>query len=111
MHMIVSVDDQIYHSLSWVLPNSNSTFVLPYPDNIHCCSSLSILKYSMITNSEDIPAQHPQADKDDSSLSAHLWFPEPEAQEQVITTPQASASSSLLRDRLYIGNLHPTVDE
>jgi hypothetical protein len=65
----------------------------------------------MITNSENIPAQHPQADKDDSSLSAHLWFPEPEAQEQVITTPQASASSSLLRDRLYIGNLHPTVDE
>jgi RNA recognition motif-containing protein len=44
-------------------------------------------------------------------LNAHLWFPEPEAQEQVITLPQASGSSSLLRDRLYIGNLHPTVDE
>ncbi|KAG1883738.1 hypothetical protein F4604DRAFT_1617526 [Suillus subluteus] len=65
----------------------------------------------MITNSEDIPAQHPQADKDDSSLNAHLWFPEPEAQERVIAIPQASGSSSLLKDRLYIGNLHPTVDE
>ncbi|KAG2148235.1 uncharacterized protein EDB93DRAFT_1145260 [Suillus bovinus] len=65
----------------------------------------------MVTNSEDILAQPPQADKDDSSLSAHLWFPEPEAQERVIATPQASGSSSQLRDRLYIGNLHPTVDE
>lgn len=65
----------------------------------------------MITNSEDVPAQPPQADNDDSSLSAHLWFPEPEAQEQVTALPQASGSSSLLRDRLYIGNLHPTVDE
>lgn len=66
----------------------------------------------MITNSEDVPpAQPSQTDSDDSSLSAHLWFPEPEAQEQVIALPQASSSSSLLRDRLYIGNLHPTVDE
>ncbi|KAG1787585.1 uncharacterized protein HD556DRAFT_1408412 [Suillus plorans] len=65
----------------------------------------------MVTNSQDIPAQPPQADKDDSSLSAHLWFPEPEAQEQAIAIPQASNSSSQLRDRLYIGNLHPTVDE
>ncbi|KAG2368950.1 hypothetical protein BDR07DRAFT_1268640 [Suillus spraguei] len=65
----------------------------------------------MITNSEDITAQPPQADKDDTSLSTHLWFPEPDAQEPVIATPQASGSSSLLRDRLYIGNLHPTVDE
>ncbi|KAG0698414.1 hypothetical protein DFH29DRAFT_810378 [Suillus ampliporus] len=65
----------------------------------------------MITNSEDISAQTPQADKDDPSLSTHLWFPEPEAQEPVVTAPQASGSSSLLRDRLYIGNLHPTVDE
>jgi len=65
----------------------------------------------MITNSEDVPAPPPQADNDDSSLSAHLWFPEPEAQEQVTALPQASGSSSLLRDRLYIGNLHPTVDE
>ncbi|KAG2340600.1 RNA-binding domain-containing protein [Suillus weaverae] len=65
----------------------------------------------MITNLEDITAQTSQADKDDSSLSAHLWFPEPEAQERVIAITQASGSSSLLRDRLYIGNLHPTVDE
>lgn len=77
-------------------------------------SAALILKYSMITNSEDVPAQPPQppqGDNDDSSLSAHLWFPEPEAQEQVTALPQASGSSSLLRDRLYIGNLHPTVDE
>ncbi|KAG1733852.1 uncharacterized protein EDB91DRAFT_1251160 [Suillus paluster] len=65
----------------------------------------------MITDSEDNSAQPPQADKDDSSLNAHLWFPEPEAPEPVVAIPQASGSSSLLRDRLYIGNLHPTVDE
>lgn len=65
----------------------------------------------MITNSQDITAQPQQADKDDTSLSTHLWFPEPDAQEPVIAIPQASSSSSLLRDRLYIGNLHPTVDE
>ncbi|KAG2128008.1 RNA-binding domain-containing protein [Suillus clintonianus] len=66
----------------------------------------------MNTNSEDVSTQPTQADKDESSLSAHLWFPEPEAQEErVVAIPQASGSSSLLRDRLYIGNLHPTVDE
>lgn len=65
----------------------------------------------MITNSEDIPVEPPQSGKDDSSLNDHLWIPEPESQERVVATPQASGSSSLLRDRLYIGNLHPTVDE
>ncbi|OAX41213.1 RNA-binding domain-containing protein [Rhizopogon vinicolor AM-OR11-026] len=60
---------------------------------------------------EDIPAESLEADKDDSSLNDHLWIPEPESQEHVVATPQASSSSSQLRDRLYIGNLHSTIDE
>jgi len=60
---------------------------------------------------ENLPAELPQADKDDTSLNDHLWIPEPESQELIVVPPQASGSSSLLRDRLYIGNLHPAVDE
>jgi hypothetical protein len=59
----------------------------------------------------DIPAEPLQADKDGSSLDDHLWIPEPESEEHVVVTPQASGSSSLLSDRLYVGNIHPAVDE
>ena len=65
----------------------------------------------MNTTSEDIPVEQSQSSKDDASVNGHLWIPEPESQEHAVSTPQASSSSSLLRDRLYIGNLHPSVDE
>ncbi|KAH7890382.1 hypothetical protein F5I97DRAFT_20358 [Phlebopus sp. FC_14] len=46
-----------------------------------------------------------------AAVDAHLWIPGPEVED---VSSQQSASSSrpqLLRDRLYVGNLSPTVDE
>ena len=39
----------------------------------------------------------------------HLWIPEPEANDT--PTPSSSRAPQFLRERLYVGNLSPTVDE
>jgi len=42
----------------------------------------------------------------------HLWIPEPEATDSTSDlVPSSSRAPQLLRERLYVGNLSPTVDE
>ncbi|KAH0828608.1 hypothetical protein J3R83DRAFT_2938 [Lanmaoa asiatica] len=42
----------------------------------------------------------------------HLWIPEPEARDSTSDpVPSSSRAPQLLRERLYVGNLSPTVDE
>lgn len=42
----------------------------------------------------------------------HLWIPEPEAVDSTSDPPPSSSRApQLLRERLYVGNLSPTVDE
>src|SRR6266702_1364877 len=48
-----------------------------------------------------------------TSTSSHLSYPAPEAPEGSTSTLRASSPPlpELLKNRLYVGNLHPTVDE
>ena len=42
----------------------------------------------------------------------HLWIPEPEARDSTSDpVPSSSRAPQLLKERLYVGNLSPTVDE
>ena len=42
----------------------------------------------------------------------HLWIPEPKARDSTSDpVPSSSRAPQLLRERLYVGNLSPTVDE
>ncbi|KAF8908071.1 hypothetical protein CPB84DRAFT_1674389 [Gymnopilus junonius] len=48
------------------------------------------------------------------TLDSHLFFPPPDVKDPVeerSKSPVELQSRQLLKDRLYIGNLHPTVDE
>ena len=46
-----------------------------------------------------------------STAGDHLWIPEPEPEEQPSQAASSSRSAQLLKDRLYVGNLGPVVDE
>lgn len=61
----------------------------------------------------DGEAAHSLSPNDDTQENGtHLWIPEPETREsRSDPIPSSSRAPQLLRERLYVGNLSPTVDE
>ncbi|KAH7911747.1 hypothetical protein BJ138DRAFT_1149829 [Hygrophoropsis aurantiaca] len=41
----------------------------------------------------------------------HLYIPPPEIEEEQVASSSSSRPTQLLKDRLYVGNLHPSVNE
>ncbi|KAH7919981.1 RNA-binding domain-containing protein [Leucogyrophana mollusca] len=50
-------------------------------------------------------------DSETSTSTSHLYIPAPELSESPIPSSSSSRAPQLLKDRLYIGNLHPSVNE
>lgn len=66
------------------------------------------------THPDQEPINHPDDVKDESPLTTneHLSYPTITAEATTEATTSASAQPrQILKDRLYVGNLHPTVDE
>ncbi|KAG6372953.1 hypothetical protein JVT61DRAFT_6998 [Boletus reticuloceps] len=61
-------------------------------------------------DSADARSHPPNGSTQDNDT--HLWIPEPEARHSSSDpAPSSSRAPQLLRERLYVGNLSPTVDE
>jgi len=60
-------------------------------------------------DSESSPASSSSVVGGSSTISKHLSYPTPSDAPTHSTSPEQSRP--LLKERLYVGNLHPTVDE
>ncbi|EGO19834.1 hypothetical protein SERLADRAFT_401051 [Serpula lacrymans var. lacrymans S7.9] len=59
--------------------------------------------------SNEIDLEHSLGES--STTTSHLYIPPQEEAVESVSAPSAARTPQLLKDRLYIGNLHPTVDE
>lgn len=57
-------------------------------------------------------AHSPSPNDGTQENGTHLWIPEPETMDSTSDpVPSSSRAPQVLRERLYVGNLSPTVDE